>query len=228
VKAQVHRLSGRIVDLQARRIFPGTVEWAGGRIRRLAEDARIRERWFIAPGFVDAHIHIESSMLPPAEFARWSVVHGTVATVSDPHEIANVLGAAGVDYMIRDGKRTPFKFNFGAPSCVPATTFETAGAALDARAVAKLLARPEIKYLSEVMNFPGVLARDTSLMAMIAAAKRHGKPVDGHAPGLRGKVAADYAAAGITTDHECFTLSEAQDGAPKLNLKGVRFPSRIM
>ncbi len=171
----------------------------------------MRAKHFIAPGFVDAHIHIESSMLPPAEFARWSVVHGTVATVSDPHEIANVLGVAGVDYMIRDGRRTPFKFNFGAPSCVPATTFETAGASLDAKAVARLLARKEIKYLSEVMNFPGVLERDPSLMAMIAAAKKLGKAVDGHAPGLRGKTAARYAAAGITTDHECFTLSEALD-----------------
>ena len=205
------RLSGQIVDLFARRIFPGTVEWAGGRITRITEDPAVREKRFIAPGFVDAHIHIESSMLPPAEFARWSVVHGTVATVSDPHEIANVLGVAGVDYMIRDSRRTPFKFNFGAPSCVPATTFETAGASLDARAVARLLARPAIKYLSEVMNFPGVLARDKSLMAMIAAAKKHGKPVDGHAPGLRGEAAANYAGAGITTDHECFTLPEAQD-----------------
>ncbi|HEY0863220.1 MAG TPA: adenine deaminase [Lacunisphaera sp.] len=199
------------MDLHRRRIFPGVVEWAGGRIVRVQEDRTVRVKHFIAPGFVDAHIHIESSMLPPAEFARWSVVHGTVATVSDPHEIANVLGVAGVDYMIRDGRRTPFKFNFGAPSCVPATTFETAGAALDAKAVAKLLARPEIKYLSEVMNFPGVLARDPSLMAMIAAAKKLGKAVDGHAPGLRGKTAACYAAAGITTDHECFTLPEALD-----------------
>ncbi len=205
------RLSGQIVDLHARRIFPGTVEWSAGRITRITEDASVREKHFLAPGFVDAHIHIESSMLPPAEFARWSVVHGTVATVSDPHEIANVLGVAGVDYMIRDGRRTPFKFNFGAPSCVPATTFETAGASLDAKAVARLLARPEIKYLSEVMNFPGVLARDKSLMAMIAAATRRGKPVDGHAPGLRGQVAANYAATGITTDHECFTLPEARD-----------------
>jgi len=211
MKAPVQRLSGRIVDLHGRRIYPGTVEWAGGRIQRIIEDARVREKHCIAPGFVDAHIHIESSMLPPAEFARWSVVHGTVATVSDPHEIANVLGVAGVDYMIRDGKRTPFKFNFGAPSCVPATGFETAGAALDAQAVARLLARPEIKYLSEVMNFPDVLGRAPSLMAMIAAAKKLGKPVDGHAPGLRGKVAARYAVAGITTDHECFSLPEARD-----------------
>ncbi len=211
MKASGQHLAGRIVDLHRRRIFPGVVEWAGGRIVRIREDKAVRAKHFIAPGFVDAHIHIESSMLPPAEFARWSVVHGTVATVSDPHEIANVLGVTGVDYMIRDGKRTPFKFNFGAPSCVPATTFETAGASLDAKAVARLLARREIKYLSEVMNFPGVLARDPSLLAMIAAAKKLGKAVDGHAPGLRGKTAARYAAAGITTDHECFTLPEALD-----------------
>jgi len=211
VKASGQHLAGQIVDLHRRRIFPGVLEWAGGRIVRIREDRTVRAKHFIAPGFVDAHIHIESSMLPPAEFARWSVVHGTVATVSDPHEIANVLGVAGVDYMIRDGRRTPFKFNFGAPSCVPATTFETAGASLDAKAVARLLARKEIKYLSEVMNFPGVLARDPSLMAMIAAAKKLGKAVDGHAPGLRGKTAARYAAAGITTDHECFTLPEALD-----------------
>ncbi|HTL67040.1 MAG TPA: adenine deaminase [Lacunisphaera sp.] len=208
---KLHRLAGNIVDLHARRIYPGVVEWRGGRIVRLLATPGRRYRHFIAPGFVDAHIHIESSMLPPAEFARWAVVHGTVATVSDPHEIANVLGVAGVDYMVRDGGRTPFKFNFGAPSCVPATAFETAGATLDAPAVTRLLARPEIKYLSEVMNFPGVLARDPSLLAMIRAARRRGKPVDGHAPGLRGRAAARYAAAGITTDHECFTLAEARD-----------------
>jgi len=211
VKAKAQRLSGQIVDLHRRRIFPGTVEWMRGRITRIAGDPRVGERRFIAPGFVDAHIHIESSLLPPAEFARHAVVHGTVATVSDPHEIANVLGVDGVRYMVRDGARTPFKFNFGAPSCVPATAFETAGAGLDARAVAALLARPEIKYLSEVMNFPGVLGRDPALMSMIAAARKNGKPVDGHAPGLRGADAVRYAAAGITTDHECFTFEEARD-----------------
>jgi adenine deaminase len=208
---KIQRLAGQIVDLHRRRIFPGIVEWSDGRILSITEDSQVRERAFIAPGLVDAHIHIESSMLPPAEFARWAVVHGTVATVSDPHEIANVLGVAGVDYMIKDSARTPFKFNFGAPSCVPATTFETTGAALDARAVEQLLARKEISYLSEVMNFPGVIARDPSLMAMIAAAQKLGKPVDGHAPGLRGKAIQRYAAAGITTDHECFTLPEALD-----------------
>jgi len=198
----MQRLSGQIVDLHRRQIFPGVVEWNSGRIRRIIRDDRVREKWFIAPGFVDAHIHIESSMLPPAEFARRAVVHGTVATVSDPHEIANVLGMAGVNHMIREGRLTPFKFNFGAPSCVPATAFETAGASLDARAVAQLLKRKEIKYLSEVMNFPGLLAGDPSLKAMIAAAKKAGKPIDGHAPGLRGADARAYAKAGPSTDHE--------------------------
>lgn len=211
LNSPVSRLSGNLVDLHARRIFPGTVEWQNGRIVRLISEPGKRYPHFIAPGLVDAHIHIESSMLPPAEFARWAVIHGTVATVSDPHEIANVLGIDGVDYMIRDGARTPFKFNFGAPSCVPATSFETAGAVLDSAAVTRLLRRKEIKYLSEVMNFPGVIARDPALMEMIAAAKKLGKPVDGHAPGLRGKAMRDYAAAGITTDHECFTLEEARE-----------------
>lgn len=165
----------------------------------------------IAPGFVDAHIHIESSLLPPSQFARLAVPHGTVATVSDPHEIANVLGERGVDFMIRDGQRSPLHFNFGAPSCVPATTFETAGAAFDAGIVARLLTRPEIRFLSEVMNFPGVLQGAPELRAMIAAAQRLGKPVDGHAPGLRGTDAARYAEAGISTDHECVTLAEARD-----------------
>ncbi|QYM79067.1 adenine deaminase [Horticoccus luteus] len=207
----LRRLSGQIVDVHARRTYPGTVEWRAGRITRLVADPAVRERHLILPGFVDAHIHIESSLLPPAEFARLAVVHGTVATVSDPHEIANVLGPRGVVYMIRDGQRTPFKFNFGAPSCVPATTFETAGATLDAAAVSRLLARRDIRYLAEVMNFPGVLAGDPSLRAMIAAAHARGKQIDGHAPGLRGAQAAAYAAAGPTTDHECFTLEEAHD-----------------
>ncbi len=205
------RISGQVVDLHARTCFPGTVTWRDGRIVGVVRDERVRERRLIMPGFVDAHIHIESSLLPPAEFARLAVAHGTVATVSDPHEIANVLGAAGVDYMIRDGARTPLKFNFGAPSCVPATTFETAGATLDAKAVAKLLRRREVKYLAEVMNFPGVLGGDPSLGAMIATAQKLGKQVDGHAPGLRGAQAKAYAKAGPTTDHECFTLEEAQD-----------------
>ena len=166
---------------------------------------------YILPGFIDSHIHIESSMLVPSEFAKLAVVHGTVATVSDPHEIANVCGMEGVEFMIENGKTVPFKFNFGAPSCVPATTFETAGAVLDSSDVEKLLKRDEIKYLSEMMNFPGVLNEDEEVMKKIAAAHRLLKPVDGHAPGLRGDDAKNYIAAGITTDHECFTKEEALD-----------------
>lgn len=211
MKSRPQRLAGQIVDLHARRVFPGVIEWRAGRVTAVRADGRVRERRLLMPGFVDAHIHIESSLLPPAEFARLAVGHGTVATVSDPHEIANVLGAPGVRYMIRDGRRTPLKFNFGAPSCVPATTFETAGAVLDAPAVAHLLARDDVRYLAEVMNFPGVLGGDPALRAMMDGARRLGKPVDGHAPGLRGEAARAYAAAGPATDHECFTLAEAKD-----------------
>ncbi|MFT3828975.1 MAG: adenine deaminase [Opitutaceae bacterium] len=207
----MNSISGNIVDLVGHRVFPGRVEWSEGRITRLVPTPGRRYTRQIAPGFVDAHIHIESSLLPPIEFARLAVVHGTVATVSDPHEIANVLGAAGVRYMIADARRSPLKFNFGAPACVPATDRETAGALLDAQAVAKLLAMRDVRYLSEVMNYPGVLGRDPELLAKIAAARERGKVVDGHAPGLRGAQAKAYAAAGITTDHECFTLAEAQD-----------------
>lgn len=203
--------AGQIVDLHGRRVFPGRVEWREGRITRIVADARVRGRRLIMPGLVDAHIHIESSLLPPVEFARLAVIHGTVATVSDPHEIANVLGVAGFDYMLREGRRTPLKINFGVPSCVPATEFETAGARLDAAAVTRLLARAEVYGLSEVMNFPAVLAGQLEIMAMIEAARRAGKPVDGHAPGLRGTAAHQYAGAGITTDHECRTLAEARD-----------------
>jgi adenine deaminase len=166
---------------------------------------------YALPGFIDSHVHIESSMLVPSEFARLAVVHGTVATVSDPHEIANVCGMNGVEYMIDNGKQVNFKFNFGAPSCVPATVFETAGAALNSNDVEQLLQKPEIKYLSEMMNFPGVLMHDDEVMKKIAAAKKIQKPIDGHAPGLRGDDAKKYIDAGISTDHECFAKEEALD-----------------
>ena len=166
---------------------------------------------FLLPGFIDAHVHIESSLLIPSEFARLAVVHGTVGTVSDPHEIANVVGLPGIEFMIKNGESVPFYFNFGAPSCVPATTFETAGATLSVEKVDKLLQDPRIKYLSEMMNFPGVLNKDPEVMEKIASAQRHNKPVDGHAPGLRGAQAKQYIDAGISTDHECFTAEEALD-----------------
>ena len=203
-------IKGQVVDLFARRIFPGEVTVSDGVITAITETDRAPDRYLL-PGFVDAHIHIESSMLVPTAFAQIAVVHGTVATVSDPHEIANVNGMEGVQYMVDNSKLSPFKFFFGAPSCVPATGFETAGATLDAKAVDELLQSPDIWYLSEMMNYPGVLHGDAAVLAKIAAAKRAGKPVDGHAPGLRGAEAAAYAGAGISTDHECFTLNEALD-----------------
>ncbi len=202
------RISGNIVDVANKIIFPGTLVVENGTITSIEKDTHQYET-YLMPGFVDAHIHVESSMLPPSEFARIAVTHGTVATVSDPHEIGNVLGVAGVDFMIADGKRVPFTFAWGAPSCVPATTFETAGAIIDPHDVEQLMQRPEIKYLSEVMNFPGVIARAPDLMKKIAASQNAGKPVDGHAPGLRGEALEKYISAGISTDHEAYMLDEA-------------------
>ncbi len=201
-------LRGQIVDIPDHSIYPGEITIEDGIITAI-HPLREAPDQYILPGFIDAHVHIESSMLIPSEFARLAVVHGTVATVSDPHEIANVCGLEGVQFMIENGKQVPFKFIFGAPSCVPATAFETAGATLNVADVTALLAQPDIYYLSEMMNFPGVLHNDAEVMAKIAAAKAVNKPVDGHAPGLRGKDAAQYIAAGISTDHECFTYEEA-------------------
>lgn len=207
-------IQARLLDLHQRRIYSAEINVENGRIAHIQETDKTPElAGYLMPGFVDAHVHVESSMLPPGEFARMAVVHGTVATVSDPHEIANVLGADGVQFMLDDAARSPLKFCFGAPSCVPATSFETAGATLDADAVEALLRNPAIGYLSEMMNFPGVLFEDAQVMAKIAAAKRLGKPVDGHAPGLRGDDARRYFAAGITTDHECFTYEEGREKA---------------
>ncbi len=204
---------GNVVDIFNKTIFSATVFINNGKIEKIepAENKLDSTTNFILPGFIDSHVHIESSMLVPSEFARLAVVHGTVSTVSDPHEIANVCGMEGVEFMIKNSNTVPFKFYFGAPSCVPATIFETAGATLYSDDVRKLLERPEVKYLSEMMNFPGVLHQDAEVMKKIAAAQELGKPVDGHAPGLRGETAKKYIDAGISTDHECFTAEEALD-----------------
>lgn len=208
-----YTVTALLVDIYNKSIYPARVTIANQKIASIeavAEDD-IDTPGYIMPGFIDSHVHIESSMLIPSEFARIAVLHGTVATVSDPHEIANVCGMEGVQFMIENGKQVPFKFNFGAPSCVPATVFETAGASLDSNEVTLLLASDDIKYLSEMMNFPGVLHNDPEVMKKIAAAHRAGKPVDGHAPGLTGALAKQYIEAGISTDHECFTIEEAVD-----------------
>jgi len=204
------RLSGNLVDPIARRIRPATLTVSGGRISAIAWDASAHDTWLL-PGFVDAHVHVESSLLPPHEFARMAVAHGTVATVSDPHEIANVLGIPGVDFMLDDARGSPFTFHFGAPSCVPATRFDRSGATIGPADVAALLDRPAIGSLAEMMNYPGVVAGDADVLAKIAAAAARGKPVDGHAPGLRGAALQAYVAAGITTDHECVSLVEARE-----------------
>jgi adenine deaminase len=203
-------IQGNIVDVVAKTIFPGTVVVRDGKIAAIRKEQVIPTR-FILPGLIDAHIHVESSMLIPSEFARLAVTHGTIGSVSDPHEIANVLGVDGVKFMIANGQKVPFKFYFGAPSCVPATPFETAGARLGVEEVKELLEMPEIKYLSEMMNFPGVLSGDAEVMAKIDLAKKAGKPVDGHAPGVIGLQAEQYIKAGISTDHECFSLEEAYE-----------------
>ncbi|HNY64149.1 MAG TPA: adenine deaminase [Deltaproteobacteria bacterium] len=201
-------LSGNVVDLPNARIFPATLHIRGGRIARVVPDRGPYDT-FITPGLVDAHIHIESSMLTPYQFAREAVTHGTLAAVCDPHEIANVLGVGGVEYMRADAGSSPFVFAFGAPSCVPATPFETSGALIGAGEVARLLERSDVSHLSEVMNFPAVIARDPEVMAKIDCARRLGKPIDGHAPGLRGEDLRRYVSAGISTDHEATNLEEA-------------------
>jgi len=207
-------LQGKIVDVVNKQVFKGEITITNGKITAIVP-AQHDVNHYILPGFVDAHIHIESSMLVPSEFARIAVKHGTVATVSDPHEIANVLGVAGVRFMIENGKQVPFKFNFGAPSCVPATNFESAGAVIDAEDIKKLLEDPDIKYLAEMMNYPGVLFDDTEVLKKIEWAKHFNKPIDGHAPGVTGADISKYISAGISTDHECFTYEEALEKLEK-------------
>ena len=205
-------INANIVDITNKTIYWGELIHENGvilSVQKLGEEKESEP--YVIPGFIDSHVHIESSMLVPSEFAKMAVVHGTIGTVSDPHEIANVCGMEGVRFMIENGKKVPYYFCFGAPSCVPATVFETAGSILDCDDVAELLNMPEIGYLSEVMNFPGVLNGDPEMMEKIAAAKTRSKPIDGHAPGLRGEQAKKYIEAGIQTDHECYTAEEAFD-----------------
>jgi len=207
-------VQGNIVDIQNRKIFKGEIDIKNGKINSIREVNYTVEN-YILPGFVDAHIHIESSMLVPSEFAKIAVLHGTVATVSDPHEIANVLGVKGVEFMIENGKKVPLKFNFGAPSCVPATPFESAGAIINSDDIKLMMENPDINYLAEMMNYPGVLFDDEEVLKKIQHAKNNNKPIDGHAPGLRGDDITKYIAAGISTDHECFTYDEALEKLQK-------------
>ncbi len=204
------KIEGNIVDVVNKTIYQGSIQTENGKIVQIKKhETSVND--YIIPGFVDAHVHVESSMLIPSEFARLAVCHGSVATISDPHEIGNVLGKDGVKFMVENGLKTPFKFHFGAPSCVPATIFETAGATIDLDDIKEIFQLPRVNYLAEMMNFPGVLFKDPDVLAKIKLAHDLGKEVDGHAPGLRGEDAKNYIAAGITTDHECFTKAEALD-----------------
>jgi adenine deaminase len=205
-------ITAQLVDVHQKNTYPAEIFVENGRITSIQPiNKSAIELNYILPGFIDSHVHIESSMLIPSEFARLAAVHGTVATVSDPHEIANVCGMSGVEFMIENGNIVPFKFYFGAPSCVPATTFETAGATINSDGINDLMRRDEVHYLSEMMNFPGVLNNDDEVLNKIGLAKKYNKPVDGHAPGLLGEAAKQYINAGISTDHECFTKEEALD-----------------
>jgi len=204
------KITGNIVDIKNRKIYGGTVVFEDGKIVSVEKDGKVHGN-FIIPPFIDAHVHVESSMLVPSEFARLAAVHGTGACVSDPHEIANVLGMDGVQFMLDNAAQTPFRFFFGAPSCVPATPFETSGAALSPENVAELFTDARIKYLSEMMNFPGVLFGDETVMTKIAMAKAAGRPVDGHAPLLRGEDLKKYIGSGITTDHEAISYEEGRE-----------------
>lgn len=211
------KISGNIVDVLNSKIYQGTIKISSDRIIDIVPED-VEEKTYIIPGFIDSHVHIESSMLPPSEFSRAAAIHGTVAVLSDPHEIANVLGVDGVNYMIEDAKSAPIKFCFGAPSCVPASPFEASGAVLGPDEIEELLSSEEIRFLGEVMNFPGVIEGDPGLSQKLEIAKKYSKVIDGHAPGLTGKNLATYVSAGISTDHECLTKEEALEKI-KLGMK---------
>jgi len=238
------KVTGNLVDIHNRTIYPADVYIEEGKIKEV-RPLLTEVQNFILPGLIDSHVHVESSMVTPVGFAREAVKHGTVGVVSDPHEIANVLGVAGVDYMIKEGIKTPLYYWFGAPSCVPATTFESAGAEIGAEEVEILLSRNEIKYLSEMMNYPGVIYGDKDVLKKISAAKRFGKPVDGHAPELRGEKLKKYVSSGISTDHECSTMDEAlekigrgmkiliREGSAARNMESLKplfksYPDKVM
>ena len=204
------KVSGKIIDLHNRRIFAGEVTVSDGIITTV-EAADFVPDLYIMPGLVDAHVHIESSMVTPSHFAVAAVKHGTVATVSDPHEIANVLGLEGVYFMLQNAESVPVRFSFGAPSCVPATAFESSGAVIGPEEIKELLNDKRINYLAEMMNFPGVIHNDPGVMSKLKIAHDAGVVIDGHAPGLSGTDLGKYAAAGISTDHECSTLQEAEE-----------------
>lgn len=208
---QPEAFTGYIVDIENRQTYPGTIVCDKGRITEIRREKSVPDgSLYYLPGMTDAHIHIESSMMTPANFSKIAVTHGVVSSVSDPHEIVNVLGIKGLDFMSENGSMSRFRFYWGLPSCVPSSGLESAGAVIDAEMTAGLMRREDVWYLAEMMNYPGVISGDTEVMEKIAAAKEAGKPVDGHAPGVMGDDLVRYASAGISTDHECSTAEEAR------------------
>src|SRR5574344_1341611 len=227
---KIKKISGNIVDVLNNKIYAGTIEIKNGKIFKITPEEK-EYKTYIMPGFIDSHIHIESSMLIPSEFARSAVTKGMVSVVADPHEISNVLGTKGIDFMIENGNKVPFKFYFGAPSCVPATPFESTGAKIPSSEIAKLMERKEIKYLGEMMNFFGVIKNDKEVLAKIDSALKNGKPIDGHAPGLVGENLKKYIGAGISTDHEAYSkvegLEKIKMGMKILIREGDRKSTRL-
>jgi len=207
---KIENISGHVVDIVNTRIYRAKLVIEDGKIQHIIESDDVEDQ-YIMPGFIDAHIHIESSLLTPAEFARLAIRHGTIATISDPHEIANVLGKQGVEFMHRSGELTPFKFYFGAPSCVPATPFDNAGAELDAQSIEELIKQYQLKYISEMMNFPGVINQEKGVIDKLKVAEKNHLPVDGHIPGITGDALENYIRHGINTDHEAANLAEAEE-----------------
>jgi len=212
----MNKISGNIVDVVNKTIYKGEIYFTD-KIKKIIKTENVDEQ-FILPGLVNSHVHIESSMLSPFEFSKQVVKHGTVAIVTDPHEITNVLGVSGINYMLKNSKNAPLKIFYGAPSCVPATTYESSGAELNSKQIDTLFKNNKVHFLSEMMNFPGVIFDDIEVHDKLKIAKKYNKPIDGHAPGLTGKNLEKYINSGITTDHECFTLSEAL-GKIKLGMK---------
>ena len=210
------QIEGNIVDVIQRKIYPGVINITNGKIISISR-SNVKYSNFILPGLIDSHVHIESSMLIPSRFADLVVPRGTVAVVSDPHEIANVLGVGGVEYMLDDAKKVPLKCFFGVPSCDPATDYETSGYTIS-RAEVEYLFNKETWFLAEMMNFPGVINDDETVLAKLNLARQYNLPIDGHAPGLSGDDLKKYAEGGITTDHECFSMDEAREKI-KLGIK---------
>lgn len=202
-----YTISGNIVDPIGGEIFQGEITVRKNKISSVIRKP-VQSDVFILPGLIDSHVHVESSLLTPDRFAETVVAYGTTGVVSDPHEIANVLGMPGIQFMLKCSKKVPLKFYFGAPSCVPATSFESSGAKIDTDNIEKLFAKYDFLYLSEMMNFPGVINGDDDVLSKIEIAHKYERKIDGHAPGLSGKDLINYVNAGISTDHECFSYEE--------------------